>query len=125
MRILRFELRTLLSALSWVKPMSEGPRVCAGREARSRITDSASMERAIAGSTTAHMRISTINTVSVIISKRFLREQTEQWLKEYNEERSHDPLRDMTPREYLLNQKPEISGYSWPNRGRLTTGPEK
>ena len=45
-----------------------------------------------------------------------VREQTEQWLKEYNEERPHESLGDMTPREYLLTQKPEISSYpriSW------------
>jgi len=42
-----------------------------------------------------------------------VREQTEQWLKEYNEERPHDSLGDMTPREYLLTHKPEISTYEW------------
>jgi putative transposase len=42
-----------------------------------------------------------------------VREQTEQWLKEYNEERPHDSLGDMTLREYLLTHKPEISTYEW------------
>ena len=42
-----------------------------------------------------------------------VREQTEKWLKEYNEERPHDALGDLTPREYLLTQKPEISLNSW------------
>ena len=42
-----------------------------------------------------------------------VREQTERWLKEYNEERPHDSLRDLTPREFLLTQKPEISSNSW------------
>jgi len=42
-----------------------------------------------------------------------VREQTEMWLKEYNEERPHDALGDMTPREYLLNQMPEVSTYGW------------
>lgn len=42
-----------------------------------------------------------------------VREQTEKWLKEYNEERPHDALGDMTPREYLLTQNPEISTYGW------------
>jgi putative transposase len=42
-----------------------------------------------------------------------VREQTELWLKEYNEDRPHDALGDMTPREYLLNQMPEISTYGW------------
>ena len=38
-----------------------------------------------------------------------VREQTEKWLKEYNEERPHESLDNMTPREYLLTQKPEVS----------------
>jgi putative transposase len=42
-----------------------------------------------------------------------VREQTEMWLKEYNEERLHDALGDMTPREYLLTRKPEISTCAW------------
>ena len=42
-----------------------------------------------------------------------VREQTEKWLKEYNEERPHDALGDLTPREYLLTHKPEISTISW------------
>ena len=29
-----------------------------------------------------------------------VREQTEKWIKEYNEERSHDALADLTPREF-------------------------
>jgi putative transposase len=33
-----------------------------------------------------------------------VREQTEKWLKEYNKERPHDALGDLTPREYLLTQ---------------------
>jgi putative transposase len=42
-----------------------------------------------------------------------VREQTETWLKEYNEERPHDSLGDMTPREFLLTQNPEVSTYDW------------
>ena len=42
-----------------------------------------------------------------------VREQTEKWLKEYNEERPHDSLGDMTPREFLLTHKPEVSTYEW------------
>lgn len=42
-----------------------------------------------------------------------VREQTETWLKEYNEERPHDSLGDMTPREFLLTQNPEVSTYAW------------
>ncbi len=42
-----------------------------------------------------------------------VREQTEPWLKEYNEERPHDSLGDMTPKEFLLTQQPEVSTYEW------------
>ena len=42
-----------------------------------------------------------------------VREQTEKWLKEYNEERPHDSLGDMTPREFLLTQNPDVSTYDW------------
>jgi len=42
-----------------------------------------------------------------------VREQTEMWLTEYNEERPHDALGDMTPREYLLTQKPDLPTYGW------------
>ena len=42
-----------------------------------------------------------------------VREQTEKWLREYNEERPHESLSNMTPREYLLTQKPEVSTYDW------------
>jgi putative transposase len=42
-----------------------------------------------------------------------VREQTEKWLQEYNEERPHDTLGDMTPREYLLTQISEVSTYDW------------
>ncbi|MFN2404486.1 MAG: integrase core domain-containing protein, partial [Pyrinomonadaceae bacterium] len=38
---------------------------------------------------------------------------TETWTKEYNEERPHESLRDLTPREFLLTQKPEISTHGW------------
>jgi putative transposase len=42
-----------------------------------------------------------------------VREQTETWLKEYNEERPHDSLGDMTPREFLLTQNPDVFTYDW------------
>ena len=42
-----------------------------------------------------------------------VREHTEKWLKEYNEERPHESLGHLTPREYLSTQKPEISSYQW------------
>lgn len=51
-----------------------------------------------------HVRVQTLNGV---------REQTEKWLKEYNQERPHNSLGDITPREYLLTQNPEISTYGW------------
>jgi putative transposase len=38
-----------------------------------------------------------------------VREQTEQWLKEYNEERPHESLGHLTPSEYPLTPRPEIS----------------
>jgi putative transposase len=42
-----------------------------------------------------------------------VREQTEKWLKEYNEERPHEFLGHLTrPENNLLTQKPEISSNS-------------
>ena len=42
------------------------------------------------------------------------KDQTEQWTKEYNEERPHDSLGNMTPTEYLEAHSPcEISTYGW------------
>lgn len=38
-----------------------------------------------------------------------VRERTENWIKEYNEERPHDSLDDLTPQEYLITKQPEIS----------------
>ncbi len=42
-----------------------------------------------------------------------VKEQTDRWLTEYNEERPHESLGNMTPREFLLNHSPEISSYGW------------
>lgn len=42
-----------------------------------------------------------------------VREQTEKWLREYNEDRPHDALGDLSPREFLLTKLPEISTYEW------------
>lgn len=42
-----------------------------------------------------------------------VKEQTEKWLREYNEERPHESLGNKTPREFLLSQNPEISSYGW------------
>jgi putative transposase len=49
-----------------------------------------------------------------------VKEQAEKWLKEYNEERPHDLLGDMTPREYLLTQIAKLSTYHW-SWGELQT----
>lgn len=42
-----------------------------------------------------------------------VREQTEDWIKQYNEERPPESLGNMTPKEYLLTKRPEISTYGW------------
>ncbi len=39
-------------------------------------------------------------------------ELTENWIREYNEERPHDALNDLTPWEYLMkNEQTETSNY--------------
>ncbi|GAA6152206.1 hypothetical protein NBRC116587_16250 [Pseudoteredinibacter isoporae] len=38
-----------------------------------------------------------------------VRELTENWIREYNEERPHDSLGDLTPWEYLAKHEPENS----------------
>lgn len=42
-----------------------------------------------------------------------VREQTRIWMKKYNEERPHDALNDLTPKEYLLLHHPETSSLGW------------
>jgi putative transposase len=43
-----------------------------------------------------------------------VREITDNWIREYNEERPHDALGDLTPNEYLLaNNPPENSNLPW------------
>ncbi len=42
-----------------------------------------------------------------------VRGQTEFWVKEYNGERPHESLGNLTPREYLLTKHPETSTYGW------------
>jgi putative transposase len=42
-----------------------------------------------------------------------VREQTERWMKDYNEERPHESLGNLTPREFLLTKYPEISTQGW------------
>jgi len=46
----------------------------------------------------------------VVQSLNEICEQTEKWLKGYNEERPHEALGHMTPREFLLTQSSEVSG---------------
>ena len=42
-----------------------------------------------------------------------VRERTEIWMKQYNEERPHDSLNDLTPKEYLIFHHPEVSSLGW------------
>jgi transposase InsO family protein len=50
-----------------------------------------------------------------------VREITDQWIREYNEERPHDALDDLTPSEYLaMNEQPETLNYRGAKTGRFT-----
>ena len=42
-----------------------------------------------------------------------VRKQTEYWIKEYSEERPHESLGNLTPREYLLTKQPDVSTNGW------------
>lgn len=42
-----------------------------------------------------------------------VREITERWLKEYNEERPHESLGNLTPAECLAVNSPEVSTSEW------------
>jgi len=43
-----------------------------------------------------------------------VREITERWLTEYNSERPHESLNNLTPEEYwLMTETPEISKSAW------------
>ncbi len=37
----------------------------------------------------------------------------EDWLKQYNEQRPHESLGDLTPSEYLAINSPEVSTFDW------------
>jgi putative transposase len=42
-----------------------------------------------------------------------VREITENWLKEYNEQRPHESLGDITPSEFLALKSPEVTTFDW------------
>lgn len=42
-----------------------------------------------------------------------VREQTERWLSDYNEQIPHDALSELTPTEYRLHHRPETSSLGW------------
>ena len=42
-----------------------------------------------------------------------VREIVEDWVKQYNEQRPHESLGDLTPSEYLAFNSPEVSTFSW------------
>lgn len=43
-----------------------------------------------------------------------VKEITENWLRQYNEERPHESLGDLTPAEFLLKNSPkEVSTFGW------------
>lgn len=44
---------------------------------------------------------------------REVREIVEDWLKQYNEQRPHESLGDLTPTEYLAINSPEVSTFDW------------
>lgn len=48
----------------------------------------------------------TVLNMYIFQSLAEVREQTENWLREYNEERPHEALGNMTPREFLLTTQP-------------------
>lgn len=49
----------------------------------------------------------------IFSSLREVREIVEDWLKQYNEQRPHESLGDLTPSEYLAINSPEISTFDW------------
>lgn len=51
--------------------------------------------------------------MSVFRTLEEVRERTEAWMKDYNEELPHDTLRDLTPVKYRVFHHPEISSNGW------------
>lgn len=43
-----------------------------------------------------------------------VREITDRWIRDYNEERGHDSLGKLTPKEFRLLHAPETSSFGWP-----------
>ena len=60
-----------------------------------------------------HQIIAILKAVEAGRTVRDVCREHEMWLKEYNEERPHKSLGHLTPREFLLTKKPEISSNSW------------
>jgi len=47
-------------------------------------------------------------------SRTEVKEITENWLRQYNEERPHESLGDLTPAEFLMKNSPkEVSTFGW------------
>ena len=42
-----------------------------------------------------------------------VRNITDEWIEQYNQERSHESLKNLTPAEYLTMNSPEVSTFGW------------
>jgi putative transposase len=49
----------------------------------------------------------------VVSSLSEVREITEEWLRQYNEEHPHEALGNLTPAEYLAVKNPGVSTIDW------------
>ncbi len=43
--------------------------------------------------------------------------RTDEWIDQYNQERPHEGLNNLTPVEYLTENSPEVSTFSWHKLG--------